>query len=144
MCAPEEEEDGGERVRRTAKGRRRMGNGREGGQRSPPQFAQLKGDAAVGETVGGNASAAPPPSPAPAWRYTMGIQETAAMVVAYSASCGIALVDDASLSAVCRRALNTLEEMNSARRDVEAGGEDRIPAVISPQELRRNRLSSTT
>ena len=74
----------------------------------------------------------------------MGIQETAAMAVAYSTLCGIALVNDASLSAVCQRALNTLEEMNSARRDVEAGGEDRIPAVISPQELRRNRLSSTT
>ena len=51
--------------------------------------------------------------------------------VAYSASCGFALVDDTSLSAVCRRALNTLEELNSAKRDVEAGGEDRTPAVIS-------------
>ena len=42
----------------------------------------------------------------------MGIQETAAMAVAYSTLCGIALVNDASLSAVCQRALNTLEEMN--------------------------------
>ena len=73
----------------------------------PPQFAQLEGDAAAGETVGGNTSAAPPPSPAPTWRCTMGIQETAAMAVAYSTLCGIALVNDASLSAVCQRALNT-------------------------------------
>ena len=70
----------------------------------------------------------------------MGIQQTAAMAVAYSASCGIALVDDASLSAVCRPTLNTLEELNSARRDVEAGGEDRMPAVISPQELQESAL----
>ena len=74
MCAPEEEEDGGgEGVMRTAKGRRMTGDGREGGQRSPPLFAQLEGDAAAGKTVGGNASAAPPPSPAPAWRCTMEI-----------------------------------------------------------------------
>ena len=91
-------------------------------------------------TVGGNASAAPPPAPAPAWRSTMGMQQTAAMAVAYSASCGIALVDDASLSAVCRPTLNTLEELNSARRDVETGGEDRMPAVISPQELQESAL----
>ena len=78
----------------------------------PPQFTQLEGYAAAGETVGRNASAAPPPSPAPTWRCTMGIQETAAMAVAYSTLCGIALVNDASLSAVCQRALNTLEEMN--------------------------------
>ena len=58
----------------------------------------------------------------------------------YSVSCGIALVDDASLSAVCRPTLNTLEELNSARRDVEAGGEDRMPAVISPQELQESAL----
>ena len=77
----------------------------------PPSLPSWR-DAAPGEIVGGNPSAAPPPSPAPAWRYTMGIQETAAMAVAYSTLCGIALVDDASLSAVCRRALNTLEEMN--------------------------------
>ena len=70
----------------------------------------------------------------------MRIHETAAMAVAYSASCGIALVDDASLSAVCRPTLNTLEELNSARRDVETGGEDRMPAVISPQELQESAL----
>ena len=51
--------------------------------------------------------------------------------VAYSASCGFSLVNVASLLAVCRRALNTLEELNSAKRDVEAGGENRTPAVIS-------------
>ena len=104
MYAPEEEEEdgGGERVRRMAKGRgRRTGDGRKGGQRSPPQFAQLEGYAAAGETVGWNASVAPPPLPAPTWRCTMGIQETAAMAVAYSTLCGIALVNDASLSAVC-------------------------------------------
>ena len=93
----EEEEDGRRQKRRPT---------------VPPQFAQLEGYAAAGETVGRNASAAPPPSPAPTWRCTMGIQETAAMAVAYSTLCGIALVNDASLSAVCQRALNTLEEMN--------------------------------
>ena len=43
--------------------------------------------------------------------------------MAYSASCRFALVDDASLTVVCRRTLN------AAKSDVKAGGEDRTPAV---------------
>ena len=61
---------GGGRRRRGSEedgeGEEEDGHSREGGQRPPPpQFAQLEGDAAAGETVDGNASAAP--SPLPAW-----------------------------------------------------------------------------
>ena len=53
MCAPEEEEDGGgEGVRRTAKGMRRMGDGREGGQRSPPPVRSAGGGRCRGEDSG--------------------------------------------------------------------------------------------
>ena len=46
-----------------------------------PQFAQLEGDAAAGETVGENSYALPPLVPSPAWRCTMEIKGTGMMTL---------------------------------------------------------------
>ena len=119
LCALEEDDGGGEGGR-TVKGKGDDGRRQRGWTTVPlPQFARQEGDAAAGETDE-SASASPPPAPTQAWRRTMGIRGTAA-----KASLTPLRVDLPSSM--------TLEELNSAKRDVEAGGEDGTPAVISPE-----------
>ena len=80
MCAPEEEEDGGgEGGEEDGEGEEDDGRRQRGRPTVPlPQFVQMEGNAAAGETVGESASASPPPAPTQAWRRTMGIRGTAA------------------------------------------------------------------
>ena len=121
LCAPEEEEDGGGEAGGEEDGEGEGDDGRRQRGRPTvplPQFAQLEGDAAAGETVGESASASPSPALTPAWRCTMRIRGTAA-----KASLTPLRADLPSSM--------TLEELNSTKTDVEAGGEDRTPAVIS-------------
>ena len=51
----------------------------------------------------------------------MGMQETAKIALAHSASCRLAIDDNMALSAARQRARNALEELSLAKRDVEAG-----------------------
>lgn len=72
-----------------------------------------------------------PPKP---WRCTMSMQETLAMALAHSLSCGLALIDDEVLASVRERVQQSLVEL--AQKDVE-----RIaPPTINPEELRNGAL----
>jgi hypothetical protein len=70
----------------------------------------------------------PPPKP---WRCTMSMQETLAMALAHSLSCGLALMDDEALSLVRDRVEQSLEEL---------GHESPTPLTIDPEELRNAAL----
>mmetsp|Transcript_20621 Transcript_20621/g.44553 ORF Transcript_20621/g.44553 Transcript_20621/m.44553 type:complete len:1773 (+) Transcript_20621:195-5513(+) len=67
------------------------------------------------------------------WRCTMGMQETVAMALAHSLSCGLALIDDDAFAAVRKSVDDSLAELAS-----ECEGSD-LP-TINPEELRNSAL----
>jgi hypothetical protein len=75
----------------------------------------------------------PQSSPPKPWRCTMSMQETLAMALAHSLSCGLALIDDEALSSVRDRVEKTLAEMIQKEEEVN-------PPTIDPEELRNAAL----
>lgn len=69
------------------------------------------------------------------WRCTMGMQETVAMALAHSLSCGLALIDDEALTSVRKSVEASLVDLAAAHDD-----DDDEPPVISPDELRNAAL----
>lgn len=75
------------------------------------------------------------PTPVRPWRCTMGMQETVAMALAHSLSCGLALIDDEALASVRKSVEASLVDLSAANDD----GEKPEP-TISPDELRNAAL----
>jgi len=78
------------------------------------------------------------------WRCTMGQQETVAMALAHSLSCGMALIDDEALNGVRDMVEGSLAELAAAEKkeeveDAEGDGEP-TPPTINPEELRNSAL----
>mmetsp|Transcript_24384 Transcript_24384/g.46054 ORF Transcript_24384/g.46054 Transcript_24384/m.46054 type:complete len:1736 (+) Transcript_24384:368-5575(+) len=63
------------------------------------------------------------------WKCTMGMQETVAMALAHSLSCGAALIDDEALASVRKSVEASLKELAEKNE----GGD---PPTIDPEELR--------
>jgi len=84
--------------------------------------------------VGGGSSVRP-------WRYTMGMQETVAMALAHSLSCGLALIDDEALASVRKSVEASLVDLAAAAAAQHHGGDGEIiQPTISPDELRNAAL----
>ena len=94
-----------------------------------PQFGPQEGTL-FGEMNEEGYAAAPSPAPKP-WRCTMSIQETLAMALAHSLSCGLALIDDEALLLVRKRVEQSLGGMVN---------QDGTAAAIDPEELRNAAL----
>ncbi len=112
---------------------------------SPPNGMNIDGDDGQGSFFGpaglnnedemGGGSGATPVRP---WRCTMGMQETVAMALAHSLSCGLALIDDEALASVRKSVEASVVDLASSAR-YDDGGVDVAPA-ISPDELRNAAL----
>ena len=108
----------------------------------PPNGLNMDGDDGQGsffgaglntdEGMGGEEA-----KPARPWRCTMGMQETVAMALAHSLSCGLALIDDDALSSVRNSVEASLADL-SAENDND--GDDSQALTISPDELRNAAL----
>jgi len=127
-------------------------NNNRGFQQSPQQFMppngmNMDGDDGQGsffgpvglnnndEEMGGGSGGATPVRP---WRCTMGMQETVAMALAHSLSCGLALIDDEALASVRKSVEASLVDLAVAHNDED--GDDDSPPAISPEELRNAAL----
>merc|ERR1719409_1244867 len=85
------------------------------------------------DEMGGSGGTTPVRRP---WRCTMGMQETIAMALAHSLSCGLALIDDEALASVRKSVEASVVDLAVAHDD---DGNDATPA-ISPEELRNSAL----
>ena len=81
------------------------------------------------------------------WRCTMGMQETVAMALAHSLSCGLALIDDDALSGVRESVESSLAELAIAMKKKSEEGDANVvredegsPPTINPEELRNSAL----
>ncbi|KAL3770912.1 hypothetical protein ACHAWU_003221 [Discostella pseudostelligera] len=86
------------------------------------------------------------------WRCTMGMQETVAMALAHSLSCGMALIDDNALAGVRESVEKSLDKlvaattMSSMQNEEVAGESDSVveptlqTPTINPEELRNSAL----
>jgi len=101
----------------------------EGGQPPPGFFGPMQDEEDSGA----------PTIPKP-WRCTMGMQETVAMALAHSLSCGVALIDDETLNGVRESVEGSLSELAATtKNDGENGKEEDVP-TINPEELRNGAL----
>ena len=104
-----------------------------------PMQQQEDEDGSLG--VGPSSSTTPKP-----WRCTMGMQETVAMALAHSLSCGMAIIDDEALDDVresVEYSLNELATKMKKKSDEEEEGDekgDAAPPTINPEELRNSAL----
>eukprot|EP00804_Cyclotella_cryptica_P009030 CCRYP_003128-RC/>CCRYP_003128-RC protein AED:0.01 eAED:0.01 QI:389/1/1/1/1/1/4/1026/1567 len=76
-----------------------------------------------------------PSTPVKPWRCTMGMQETLAMALAHSLSCGLALIDDESLSLVRERVEQSLADLAAKQEE-----SNEAAPTIDPEELRNAAL----
>jgi len=82
------------------------------------------------------------------WKCTMGMQETVAMALAHSLSCGLALIDDEALAGVRDTVEDSLAklaiEMARKEEDCDEDDDDNTsttpPPTINPEELRNSAL----
>lgn len=86
------------------------------------------------------------------WRCTMGMQETVALALAHSLSCGMALIDDKALAGVRESVEKSLDELVAAtvtpsiQNEEVAGDSDSVvertlqTPTINPEELRNSAL----
>lgn len=118
------------------------GGGPHRGFFGPEMINDDESNDAVSSSGGGVSSEKP-------WRCTMGMQETVAMALAHSLSCGLALIDDKALAGVRESVEKSLEELLAAKDFSSTAAEEDCdasmdhsphPPKINPEELRNSAL----